>query len=361
MIAIQEHSSLIAKKVVGKFVEDIPVREGFSAWFPTETTPTLYVDVEVERDNDLIAVDVQRFTEGKKNKFTRATEHIYVPPFYKEDYDFARDEVYMSTVALGVTNAPGANQAIAQNALKNVRKNRKKIERAIRKQQADVLQTGIITLKNGDSIDFRRRAESMVDVGAGAAFYWNEVGSDPMADLELGMRFLRDVGNSSGSTINVVMRSDAMNAFLNNAKVKETAEIRRINRINIDMPKFSEATGFAFQGQVAAGDFVVNLWTYNEKYTDENGVTKYYLTRENVVMIPEDFSGKTVFGGLPYMRETTVNGTRIEVPGVMEADFLLRGYSDKKTISSTLELTSAPLVIPFTIDKVYTMKVLATV
>lgn len=359
MIPIQEHSAQIAKKVVGRFTEDIPVRAGFAALFPTQTTPTLYVDVEVERDNDLIAVDVQRFTEGRKNKFTKASEHTYVPPFYKEDYDFARDEVYMSTVALGVTNVPGANQAIAQNALKNVRKNRKKIERAIRKQQADVLQTGIVTLKNGDSIDFRRKAESIVDLTAGN--YWNEDDTNPMADLALGMRFLRDIGNSSAATINVVMRSDAMNAFMQNASVKEEADIRRINRIDIDMPKFSESTGMAFHGQVAAGDFVVNLWTYNEKYTDADGNTKYYLSRENVVILPSDFEGKTVFGGLPYMRKTTVGGASIKVPGVMEADYLLRGYDDEKTISSTLELTSAPLVVPFTIDKVYTIKVLAEV
>lgn len=360
-ISIQEHSAQIAKVVVGRFIEDIPVRAGFGALFPTTTTATLYVDVEVERDNDLISVDVQRFTEGNKNKYTKSTEHTYVPPFHKEDYDFSRDEVYLNTVALGVTNVAGANQAIAQNALKNIRKNRKKIERAIRKQQADVLQTGIVTLKNGDSIDYKRRAESIVDIDV-AGIYWNVDGSNPMADLSNAMTFLRDVGNSNAPTINVVMRSDAMTAFLANAAVRNQADVlKRINRVEIDMPSFSEATGMAFHGQVAAGDFVVNLWTYNEKYTDKAGATQYYLKRENVIVLPSDFEGKTVFGGLPYMRETNIGGAMVKVPGVMEADFLLRAYDDEKTISSTLELTSAPLVVPFTIDKVYTMKVLATV
>lgn len=359
MISIQQHSKTIASKVVGKFKEDIPVRSGFDGFFDSETTATLHVDVEVERDNDLIAVDVMRFTEGEKNKFTRATEHKYVPPFYKEDYDFARDEVYMSTVALGVTNAAGANQAIAQNALKNVRKNKKKIQRAIRKQQADVLQTGIVELVNGDSIDYRRKGASMVDLGAGN--YWNEANTNPSDDLSLAMTFLRNEGNSSGSTINVIMRTDAMNAFLNNQAVKDKADSRRMERIKIDMPQFNEASGMAFHGQVDAGDFVVNLWTYNEKYTNKAGETVYYLSRENVIVLPSDFKGKTVFGGLPYMRKTTVGGASIKIPGVMEAEYLLRGYDDEKTISSTLELTSAPLVVPFTIDKVYTIKALATI
>lgn len=357
MIPINQHSVTIAKKVVGRFQEDIPVRSGFSGFFPTQTTPTLMVDVEVERDNDLIAVDVMRFTEGNKNKFTRATEHTYVPPFFKEDYDFARDEVYMNTVALGVTNALGANQTIAQNALKNVRKNKKKIERAIRKQQADVLQTGIVTLKNGDSIDFKRKAASMVDLGAGN--YWSEATGKPSNDLGTAMTFLREVGNSVGSTVNVVMRTDAMNAFLANASMEKILNSRRMDRAKIDMPQFNEASGMAFHGQVAAGDFVVNLWTYNEKYTDSAGATQYYLDSKNVVVLPSDFQGKQIFGGLPYMRNASFAGAKTRIPGVKEADFLLRAYDDEKTISSTLELTSAPLAVPFTIDKVFTMQVLA--
>ena len=67
------------------------------------------------------------------------------------------------------------------------------------------------------------------------------------------------------------------------------------------MPQFTESTGFALQGKVAAGDFEVLLWTYNEKYTDASGTTQYYLANANVVMIPDDFMGKTIFGGLPTL------------------------------------------------------------
>ena len=173
------------------------------------------------------------------------------------------------------------------------------------------------------------------------------------------MTFLRDEGNSTGMTVNVVMRSDAMNAFLANAKTQTILESRRMDRIKIDMPQFNEASGMAFHGQVAAGDFVVNLWTYNEKYTNAAGTTVHYLDNDKVIILPSDFQGKTVFGGLPYMRKTSINGTSANIPAVKEADYLLRAYDDLKTISSVLELTSAPLVIPFTIDKIYTMKVLA--
>lgn len=357
-ISIQQHSKSIASKIVGVFKEDIPVRAGFSAWFPRETTPTLHVDIQVERDSDPIAVDVQRFTEGNKNKRSITTEKKFKPPYYREEYDFSKDDVYLNTIALGVGfgNA-NVNRVIAENGLRKVRSNRKKIERAIRKQQAQVLQTGIVTLENGDNIDFKRKAGSIVDLGAGS--YWNEGTSDPIADLRDGMTFLRDEGNSNGSAVNVVMRGVAFENLLSQLPEKAFTDNRRIDRASINMPQFSEATGMAFQGRVAAGDFTVNIWTYNEKYTDANGATQYYLDSNKVVMIPDDFRGKTVFGGLPTMRTITSGGVTTMVPGVIEREFLLRGYSDEKTMSSTLELTSAPLVIPFTIDKVYTIQVLA--
>lgn len=351
-ISLIQHSRALTSKVVGAFVEEIKVRSGFNGWFPRETTPTLEVDVEVQRDNDLIAVDVVRFTEGNKNKFSRLTEHKYIPPFFKEEYDFQRDQVYMNTIALGVgMESVQVNAAIAKNAVKNVKKLRNKIERAIAKQQADVLQTGIITLVNGDNIDYRRKAESMVV----SALPWsNPATAKPIDDIRAGMEFLRDVGNSGGSSVNVIMSAQALAYFLAADQITKqgTNVVKQIERINIAMPQFEAATGFALQGQIAAGDFVVRLWTYAEKYTNDQGQTVRYLKPENVLFLPDDFEGKVVFGGLYTLNK--VNG--IDMPQIVETDYLLRNYSDEKTVSSTLELTSAPLTIPFTIDKMFTLK-----
>jgi len=357
-INIIDHTAALTSKVVGSFQEDIPVRAGFGGFFPEETTPSLEIDVEVERDNDLIAVDVMRFTEGNPNKATKMTEHKYIPPYFKEEYFFQRDTVYMNAIANGVMNNRNINRLITQRAVKGMTTSRKKIERAIRKQQADVLQTGIVTLVNGDNINYRRKAGSIV-VKTGGQLWSAPTTAKPLDDLALAMTFLRDEGNSNGSDINVIMRSAAFNAFMEADQVKESSDFRRIDRLKIDMPQFSEATGMAFQGQVAAGDFTVNLWTYNEKYTDSSDVTQYYLDSNKVIVLPSDFQGKTVFGALPTLTETSINGVTVDAPGIVEANYLIRSFSDKKTLSSGLELTSAPLVVPFTIDKIYTMQVLA--
>ena len=76
-ITPQEHRAALTQKIVGKFEETIPVRSGFAGWFPEETTPTYEVDVEVQRDNDLIAQDVVRFTEGNKTNHLKSQTKIY--------------------------------------------------------------------------------------------------------------------------------------------------------------------------------------------------------------------------------------------------------------------------------------------
>jgi hypothetical protein len=157
----------------------------------------------------------------------------------------------------------------------------------------------------------------------------------------------------------MVMRGEGLAALLTNPKFKEEANNRRINRADVQSPEFNAVTGFAFHGQVAAGDFNINLWTYNQKYTKADGTTAYYLDANKAVFIPDDFMAKTVFGGLPNMVDRQIGGENASMPSITEAEFLLRAYSDSKTMSSTLEITSAPLAMPITIDRIYTAQVLA--
>ena len=260
---VNQHSTTLLKAVAATFQEERVVRSGYREFFPPMTTPSKLVSIGVLRDSDTIAVDVERFTEGQYIKSTRSTERLYEPPFHKQIYDFSRDEIYMSSVSLGVLDNQAANQIIAQNALNNIRKMRNRIERAIKKQQTEVLQTGTVNLTNGDNINYRRKSTSMVDLGAGN--YWNQSGADPLANIETGARFIRNEGASAATELNLVMRSRALRAFLNNDIVKDTGNFRRISRLDIAMPQFDGASGLTFHGVVAAGDFEILLWTYEEK------------------------------------------------------------------------------------------------
>lgn len=359
-ISIIEHNAVMTSKVVGVFKEIIPVAEGFSPWFPRETTPSFYVDIRVKRGTRKIAVDVLRFTEGQATKSTKMTDNKYLPPYYELEYYFNRDEIYMRALEMNALNSPQGNKMIAQNALDNLVEQRLMIERAIRKQQAEVLQTGVITLVNGDNIDFRRKAESMVNVTAGGGVYWsNKTTATPLADLAKGGKFLRTTGTAIGNVLNYVGRSETIAALMATDDFKANADWRHIDRMNIGMPEFSDSTGFTFNGQFAAGDFKINLWSYDEIYADENDVDTYYLASGIVVLLPVNFQGKTVFGALPGMSNASVGGVQTKIPAAVETDYLIRAFYDERTLSSGMKMSSAPIVLPITVDRIYTLKVLA--
>ena len=185
-ISIQEHSQLLTSKVIDSFKEVQPVREGFSGLFPSETTPTLYVDITVRRGTAKAAVDVQRFAEGSKRKLSVTTEKKYLPPYYKLDYDYSKEDIYLTTAAFGVTGNATANKLMRDNALEAVMSNKDEIMRAIRIQQADVLQTGIVKVKNGDNIDYKRKAASIVNVDT-LGDYWSLATAKPIDDIQKGL------------------------------------------------------------------------------------------------------------------------------------------------------------------------------
>jgi Phage major capsid protein E len=352
-ISLNQHRIGVTQTIVAKFSDSNTPKQGLSAFFPTQTTISKNISIEVERNLQTIAVDVQRATGPNRNVFTKSTEKIFVPPTYEESFDFTALERYDVTFAQG--NAPTLMDAkmMVGAAMRKVEKLKNKVLRAIELQRSQVLQTGVVVLKNGDSIDFRRKAESM-PVLAGAAKWDAPTTCDPFADLEAGMTFLREEGLSSGTMVNAVFGKKAYQNFVNCSKVKEQGQWRKINRIELDMPQFDGVTGMVFQGQVAAGDYLVNIWTYNEFYIDPNdGTKKKYIDENNVVLVSDDFEGITQFAGVPAILGDVNSGLYV---GQLEGEFYVRDIIDQVKMTWDFILASAPLVVPVSIDRIYTIK-----
>lgn len=353
---LNQHKENITKIIIDSFSDSAPVRSGLAAFFPSETHIEKMVGIEVERNRQLIAVDVQRSTDGNRNKFSKSVEKLFIPPMYKETWDFTEAERY--DVTFGKRTNPSEPDALNMigEATRNIAKMRQKIERSIELQRAQALQTGIVTLNSGDNIDFKRKALSISALGAG--FRWNEGTGVPLNDLATGCNWLREEGLSAGGTVNVIMGRDAFAAFMNNTQVKARADFRRITRLEIGMPQFDNVSGLVFHGQVGTADYALNIWTYNEFYELANGTKARYIGEKNVILIPEDFRGKTAFAGLPAIVRDTQNAEFSEFISPVEAEFYLNNWLDYGKKAHWFELASAPLAIPVSIDRIYTMQVL---
>lgn len=356
MITLNQHREHITKRIISTFTDGTTVKSGLSAFFPSVTSIEKQVSIEVMRNRQLIAVDVQRNTDANRNKFSLSVEKLFVPPFFNESWDFTSAERY--DVTFGQRTNPSQPDALnmINQASEKIEELRQKILRSIELMRSEALQTGIVTLKNGDNIDYKRKAASIVALGAGDR--WNEGTGTPLDDLADAGDFLREEGLSSGGTINAIMGRDAFTAFMNNPQVKERADFRRISRLEIGMPQFDNTTGMVFHGQIGTADYMVNLWTYNEFYEEVGGAKKTYIDVKNVILIPEDFKGITSFAGIPAIVRDKRNAEYPEFISPIEAEFYVNNYIDPTKKAHWFEVASAPLPIPVSIDRIFTYQVL---
>ncbi|RKZ46225.1 MAG: hypothetical protein DRQ58_09035 [Gammaproteobacteria bacterium] len=358
MITLNQHRNGITQAAIARYSDDAPVRAGLSPFFPSQTTTAKQVSIEVERNRQLIAVDVQRSTDPNRNTFSKSTEKLFVPPFYNEAWDFTSMDRY--DVTFGVNAAPSHQDAVnmityAANRLASMRA---KINRAIELQRAQAVTSGIVQLVNGDNIDYKRKAASVGAVVASGN--WTASTGDPAKDIEVGCNFLREEGLSSVSNVHCILGQDAFSAFMNNDAIKEKADFRRISRLELGMPQFDNVTGLVFHGQLGTADYKVNIWTYNEFYEAANGDKTKYIDADKMILIPEDFKGTTAYAGTPLIVRDLGNAEYPAYISQNEGEFTVNNYIDQVKKAHWFEIASAPLAVPVSVDRLYTLAVLTT-
>lgn len=325
-----------------------PVPAAFlRSFFQNVESTTKYVSVEVSRGTEKVAVDVTRGSEGNRNTFSKSTEKVIEPPFYREFFDITELEGYdrlFGTESI----SESVFASIMEEAAERIRDLVAKIERAYELQCAQVLTTGIVTVANGDNIDFKRKSASLVDNSASP---WTTGTVDPYAQLEAGITFLRQTGKAQGGTYNAIVGSVAMNAFLNNATVKARGPLSNINFDTLRAPQRESVGGTTF-GVITAGSYKVNLWTYPEYYDNSSGVQTPYIDPKKVIIVPESPRFKMAFGGIAHIDEN-------DNPVVEKGAFVFGKYVDKRKSTVDYDVRSAGVAIPVAVDQIYTTQVVA--
>jgi len=355
MITLNQHKQNITARIVDRFSDDSAPQLGLAAWFPSFTTSDKMVGIEVERNRQLVAVDVKRNTGGNINSFSNYTEKLYVPPYFEEIFDFSSVEYY--NVTFGSTNNPNQSQAFSMIAetTRRLTTLKYKIQRAIEKMRSEALQTGIVTLINGDNVDFKRKANSIV-AKTGTAVWSNALGK-PLDDIAAGIKFIRQEGKSASRSFDLIMGEAAFASFMNNEQVKAAADFRRINILEIGTTRFDNTTGLNFHGRISTKNGNVDLWTYDDFYELDNGNYAEYIASKNVVLLPRDFRATTSYAGVPAIKRDMSNAEYPEYISQVEAEFYMNNYVDPKKKAHWFEICSAPLPVPVSIDRVYTMQV----
>jgi hypothetical protein len=353
-IPANQARSTFTKARVAAYKEMPRPTEFLRSFFKPVEKTTRYLSIEVERGTEKVAVDVIRGGEGNMNQFGRSTEKVIDPPFYHEKFNATELDLYdrLFTESGDISDSQLADFVTGINEKLSGLQN--KVERAYEVMAAQVFKTGVVQLESGDNIDFRRKAGSMVDLGAGN--YWATATVDPMTALENGCNFLRSVGKAQGGVYNAILGSTAMRDLQNNPVFQAKANLRRV--LLVDMPQLvRESTGGVLHGRITVGSYEVNLWTYPEEYTDADGNQQPYVNPKDVVMIPENPRFTHGFAAVPQL--LTKEGGASNGITLKRGAYIFNDWIDTGKTAHYFDVKSAGITIPTAVDQIYTFQAVA--
>jgi hypothetical protein len=329
-------------------------------FFTPETYDSTAIPLEVQRDNDLLAVDVMRGTNGNMNKSSVWTAKTIVPPFYHEKYSInelrSYERVFGSTATMTTSQARAS--LAAENATQLMRL-QNKIIRAQERMCVQALETGVVLLKNDENIDYKRSADSLVDLGqVGNGGYWTTTTTDVETQLsDKAAGFIREEGSSSAGVFDLTMSSQMWITLKKTDYFKNNANYNNVKLIDINSPVAS-ARGAVYHGQITAGSFIFNVWTYDGTYTNAVGTRVRMTDGTKIVVTPtEGAIFEMAYGAVDSIVKDTgtsaVSGKQIQKTA---ADYYVWDNVDTQNLVHTMHMTSAPIARLVTPDMVCTLK-----
>ena len=138
-LTLNQHRKGITQTLIATFSDDKEPKQALASFFPSSTTSTKLVSIEVERNLQTVAVDVQRCTDPVRNIFSHSTEKIFQPPYYNESFDFTACQRYEETFAQGQAPTKIDAKFLLNDASGKIKKIKNKILRAIERQRSQVL------------------------------------------------------------------------------------------------------------------------------------------------------------------------------------------------------------------------------
>lgn len=347
---IQDARNIFTKKLIAVYKEKLAATAFLRSFFPSVESLTKEISIEVQRNGEPVAVDVHRYSDGNLNKFSKSTEKIFIPPFFYE-YIVANDHrLYdVAIAAVGTDQGAAMLAALANEMADELFALQQKIERKYELMCAQVLEDGIVQLRADTNIDFKRKAGSLVDPGAGN--YWATSSISPYTQLEAGANFLRQTGKAGGGVFNGIFGSQAYAALLNNDIFKERNDLKNIS-LDAVAPPQRNSLGANFHGEISIGNYKCRIWTYGQFYDDANGVSTSYVDEKKVIMLPENPYFKLAFAAIPQLIDGSGN-----IP--QKGAYVVQEFMDQKHTAHEISIKSAGVPVPVAVDQIYTLKAVA--
>lgn len=343
-IAVEQARGIYTQALASVYREKVPVMGFLRSFFTTKIVNSKLVSIEVSRGKETIAVDVIRGTNGNRNKTTRSTMKAFLPPYFDEYFNVNELDIYDR--AIGSTNPNDMIQLVQESAME-LESCRDKIDRRVELMCAEVFETGIITLVNGEQIDFKRKAASKLAYNT--SYNWADNAVLPHAILLQGAKFLRETGKSQGANMNVIVGSSALSAFFANTKTQARQDLVNLKLDQLASP-VKNGLGASYHGRISEGAYTFDLWSYPEIYTDADGNNVPYWNPKKVCVLPEMPKFDLIYAQVPQL---------IGAGATQSGAYLIQDFIDARQTSHEQHIKSAAIPVPAAVDQMFTAQVLA--
>jgi len=346
-IPASQAKALFTQMLIDVYQERIAPPTFLRSFFPDKFTPTKYVSIEVERMGENVAVDVMRGTEGNRNTFSKSTEKIYYPPFYREFFDATNEDLYDRVLGSEGSTNTQLFTALLNRVADRLQALQDKIERRKELQCAQVLfGDGVVTMKNGDNIDFGRKAASIVNTPS----QYFAANNDPFAVFQNGCKFIRENGRTNDAVFNAILGETALTNLLANTKFTARQNLFNMALDQVIGP-VRNATGASYHGTITAGSYKVQLWAYPQSYKDpDTGTTTQYVDAKKLTIIPVNPRFVMAHCAVPQL---------IDQPGQtpQQGPYVIGNYKDPRKVADEFDIQSAFVAVPVAVDQIYTQQV----
>ena len=304
------------------------------------------------------SVDVKLGTGGRYNSLDEYDKKEFVVPEYNDIASLTEEDVFKAQ--FGQTEYDQA-----ANIIESINDGQEifsdKQRRSEEKQASDGLFTGKIVLAGGNKINFNKKASHSISVSSAK---WNTQSGDPISVLKTAIGLCIADAKISASEWNFVLDEAGFDALIGNANFKAKSNWNDgIKRTDINMPE--ELTpGAMFHGRISVGSYIVNIWTYPEKYTvpkgygfANEGQQFGYIPSGCALLVPMNPNFVRYYGAINNTNaqiKPGIGGTKLEL---VEKEQLPYAYDvlDDGSATTKYGVKSRPLLIPADIDSFATI------
>lgn len=304
------------------------------------------------------SVDVKLGTGGRYNSLDEYDKKDFTVPEYNDIASLTEEDVFKAQLGqteydqtANIINSINDGQEIFSD----------KQRRSEEKQASDGLFYGKISLTGGVKVDFNKKKTHSIDVSASK---WNTANGDPNKILGEAISLCMKDGKIGVSEWNLIFESKGLDALLGNENFRKNSKWNDgIKRTDINMP-VEKTPGAMFHGRCTIGGYIVNVWSYDEKYTvptgfgfANEGEEFGYIPEGCALLVPMNPNFTRYYGAINNANAPTTPGIGGAKLQLVEQEQLPYAYDvlDDGSATTKYGVKSRPLLVPVEIDSFATI------